>query len=178
MAKKWYKIHSPKIFNSVDLGQTLSEDGKNLIGRTITVPLSRLIDDRGKQHISVNLRVSNLKESVAETAFVSYKLSRAYLSRYVRRRTSRIDSVDDVVTKDGKKLRIKSLLITTFKATRKQRYSLRKELSKFVSSNLKEYTVDSFLLSVTVRKFQGKIKKKMNKIYPVRYAEIRVIELK
>ena len=116
--------------------------------------------------------------SADSSIFKSFKISRTHLVRYVRRRSSRIDSVDDIETKDKKKTRVKSLLITAFKATRKQRYSLRKALSEHVRKELTEYTADAFLLSVAVGKFQMKIKKKMNKIYPVRYSEIRAIEIR
>jgi small subunit ribosomal protein S3Ae len=178
MAKKWFKVLAPKIFNSVEVGQTFSEEGKDLIGRKITVPLSRLMDDRGKQYVTVDLRISEIKGNSAETVVRSFKISRAHLVRYVRRRSSRIDSIDDVEAKDNKKMRVKSLLITAFKATRKQRYSLRKALSQEIRKELKEYTADAFLLAVSVGKLQMKIKKKLNKIYPIRYSEIRVIEMR
>ncbi len=178
MPKKWFKILAPKIFNKMEIGQSLSEEGKDLLGRTISLPLSTLLGDRSRHYVIVKLKIVDAKEGKAFTEIKSMKISRSYLVRYVRRRTSRVDSIDDVVTKDGKRMRIKSLLVTAFKAKRRQRYSLRKALSEEVKKRLKEYTADAFVLSVSVGKFQATIKKKLSKIYPLRFSEIRVIEMK
>ncbi len=177
MAKKWYQINAPKVFNSVDIGQTLAEDPKELTDRRISVPLSRLIDNRSKQHIIVKLEVDNIKDNIVEMKVVSYKLSRTHLVRFVRRGISRVDSIDNVVTKDGKKIIVKSMLITAFKAKRRQTYSLRKELSEYVKNNITEYSLDDFLVAVSIGKFQMQIKKKLSKVYPLRYVEIRAIEI-
>jgi len=89
----WYKILAPKVFNEQEIGQTL---GSNLVGRVVKLPLSRLIDDITKQHIHLFLRLKEVEDGVVRTEIKGYELSRAYLARLVRRRTSRIDSIDRV----------------------------------------------------------------------------------
>ncbi|MCD6403776.1 hypothetical protein DRN62_03860 [Nanoarchaeota archaeon] len=170
----WYKILAPKVFNEQEIGQTL---GSNLVGRVVKLPLSRLIDDITKQHIHLFLRLKEVEDGVVRTEIKGYELSRAYLARLVRRRTSRIDSIDKVKTKDGKEIVVKSMLITAHKATQRQRYLLRKRLSQYIQKVVPEYNWEAFILALAVGRFQSEIKRRLKKIYPIRHAEIRKVEL-
>ena len=178
MAGKWYKILAPKIFNEEEVGQTTADEAKKLIGRTVEMPLPVIFKEYGRNNnILIKLRVDNIKENKALTSIISYSLIKAHLVRLVRRGVSRIDVIDNLNTKDGRGIRVKIIIVTNHRATRKQRYSIRKRASELIKKQIPEYNWEAFILALITSKFQGDLKKKLKKIYPIRYVEVRRAEL-
>jgi small subunit ribosomal protein S3Ae len=175
--KKWVPIHAPKIFNEVIIGETITSDPKKVIGKTVELKLSILLRDMSKSHIQIKLVIDSIKDDGVYTQIVKYSLSRIMLSRIIRRRTSKVESVDDVTTQDGKRIRIKSFAITLKKATSLQKTSVRNKLSKLIRKTASEYNFEAFVLGAVSDKIQSDINKKLKKVYPLRKVEIRMINI-
>lgn len=175
--KKWIPIHAPKIFNEVIIGETITSDPQKVIGKTVELKLSILLRDMSKSHIQIKLVIDRIKDEEAYTQIIKYSLSRIMLSRIVRRRTSKVESVDDITTQDGKRIRIKSFAITLKKATSFQKTSVRNKLSKMIRRIASEYNFEAFVLGAVSDKIQSDINKKLKKIYPLRKVEIRMINI-
>jgi len=176
-AKKWISIHAPTIFNEVIIGETITIDPQKVMGRTVELRLSTLLDDMSKSHVHIKLRINEIKDDEAYTEIIKYELSRIMLSRIVMRRTSKVESVDDVVTQDGRKIRIKSFAITLKKATTLQRTSVRNKLSTLIKKIASKYNFEAFILGTVSEKIQNDITKKLKKIYPLRKVEVRMIQI-
>ena len=178
MATKWYKIYAPQLFNQQEIGQTTADEAKKLIGRTVEIPLSTLFrENRGSHNILIKLVISEVKENKALTSILSYSLKRNYLVRLVRRGVSRIDSIEKLETKDSKKITVKAITVTRYKATREQKHSIRKQISELIKKQIPNYNWEAFILSLMNENFQKSVKRKMKKTYPIRYFEIRKVEV-
>lgn len=175
--KRWISIHAPKIFNEVVIGKTLVLEPQKAIGRTVELNLSNLLNDMSKSHFHIKLRINSIKENEAFTEIIKYELSRIMLSRIVRRRTSKIESIDDITTQDEKKARIKSFAITLKKASSLQRTSVRNKLSKMIRKIASNYNFEALVLGAVSEKIQNDITKKLKKVYPLRKVEIRMIQI-
>jgi small subunit ribosomal protein S3Ae len=175
--KRWYKILAPKLFNEVEIGETLASDPKSLKGRKIEVGLGTLLGDLTKQHIKLKLRVEEVVGDKAKTGIVGYEVARSYLSRLIRKRISKIEMVSDVVTKDKQKIRLKSWIITLHRAQSSQQSAIRRRYAELIGKIVKEYNYQALILTLATGGFQKNIAKRLKKIYPIRYVEVRRIDL-
>ncbi|MEM4397820.1 MAG: hypothetical protein QW757_04320 [Candidatus Woesearchaeota archaeon] len=174
--KSWIKIFSPKNMGSVEIGETYVEDPNSCIGRTVKVNLMQLTGDIKSQTVDVKFEIINANENKLETRIIGYYFSQSTIKRLVRRNMSRIDDSIVVRTKDDKLLRVKPLALTRSKVSKMIQYSirmlLRTELINFVSKN--DY--ETVFSSVVKYNLQKELRDKLNKIYPLKNLEIRVLE--
>lgn len=171
--KEWYKIHAPKLFNEIEIGETAALSPEKLNGRTIWVHYPELTQDFSKQHIKLKLRVNKVNGVHAYTELEEYEISRQFLHRVVRRRASKIEVVKDMNLKDAK-IRIKIVAITLKKTNRTQETKIRKKISKKIEE-WKDFTFYKFMIDVFGGKIQREIKSECGKIFPLRFLEIRKI---
>jgi len=174
--KNWYTILSPKFLGEKPIGETYLSDLKDAVGRTIKVNLMSITKDIKSQPYSVKFKIDSARDTTLNTSIVGYYLSESTIKRYVRRRMSRIDDSLVLESKDKDKVRIKPFLLTrglVSRAVRENiRASLKKELTEFVNKNKTE---DVFGIIISY-KIQRDLRSALNKIYPVRSLEIRMIE--
>jgi small subunit ribosomal protein S3Ae len=175
--KEWYTLIAPKLFKEKVIGETPASDTKTLVGRVIEVHLINLIDDLSKYYIKLYLKIIDLKEKNAYTEFAGLECLRDYVSRLIRYGIKRIDTVQDMITEDKKKIRVKTIIIT------------RKKIKKNVVTDLKKFVEDKFKKEVESSKLDEFIEKIINdtikrsimdeggKIYPVRAFEVRKVEM-
>jgi len=175
--KSWFKVLSPPIFGKQVVGRTLAYEPSSVVGRCLEVNLSTLLDDFTKQGQDIRLRVKKVNDSSAETEIIGFKLSNALLSRYVRKKTSLVYSSDVVTLKDGKRVRIKSFLVTSFRTRKKQKNSLVKGLKEMIGEAGGSYNLDALVTAVAGEKLQKKIQTKLRKIYPIKHVVVQKIEL-
>src|SRR3972149_306006 len=114
--KSWVDIVSPTLFGDQKIGETFSTDPENIVGRKIEVPLSRITGDFSKQHVTLTFQVTDLKDKKASTRFLGHAITREYMRSLIRRKTTRIEGVRDVITKDGVKVRLKSIALALGRA--------------------------------------------------------------
>lgn len=175
--KIWFTLHAPKIFDENEIGKTLSKDGENLIGRIISIPFSEVSRDITKRNINLKLKIVKVTGEHAYTEIISYELSKPYLQRMIRRRSSKIEIVKDLKLKDGKKYRVKVIAITLNKANSSQLSGLNKEISKEIETIIPPFDIETLITALVTGKFQREIQKRVSKIYPLRYFDIGKIQL-
>jgi len=122
-------------------------------------------------------KVTNVSGEKAYTSFHGLECLRDYISRLVRKRTTRIDTVQDLVTKDGVKLRVKTIAISL----KKMKSSIKKSVMNYIREVIKEEAEKSKLPEFINKILKDEIKKKIiegaSKIYPLRHFEVRKIEV-
>jgi small subunit ribosomal protein S3Ae len=175
--KEWYVLHAPKIFNEIEIGETISDDPNTIIGRRIETNVSNLIGDFTKDYMKLKLIVNEVKDHNAYTIVDSFSLSTPYLLRLIRRRASKLDVVEKVETKDNKKLILKTWMITFRKAQAPKRTKLRKIFSEELKKIVKENTYDALILNIISGNIQKELINKIKIIYPLRHLEIRYTKL-
>lgn len=175
--KKWVDILAPKMFEEMKIGETFSSDPSSLIGRTIETTLRDITGDFSKQHIKLKFQITDVKAKNAYTKFVRHSLSREYMRSQIRRKTTRVEGISDIVTKDGYKLRVKSIALAVGRAQTAQEKLLRKIMNGIVKKCGSGSTMDTFVRESVLGKVPSMMYKAANKIYPVRRVEIRKIRV-
>src|SRR5665647_1232480 len=128
-AKTWYKVHAPETFNAAHIGDTISADTENMVGRVMNATLGEISNDYGKQHVKMKFRIDRVAGDAAYTEFVGHELTKDYLRSLVKRRSSRIDSHVMGSTKDGKRIHLTVTCYTLIGANSSQIHAIRKVIS-------------------------------------------------
>ena len=175
--KQWFVIIAPNIFDGKEIGKTLTIEPKNLLNRTICVNAIDLKDDLNKYYIKFKFRIVKLEGSKALTEFDGSECMQDYISRMVLRRVRRIDTIQDLSTEDGVKLRVKGLTTISKKATSTVEKSVRVLISKLIKEETEKTPLGEFINMMMSGELKTKILKQGRIIYPVRNFEIRKIEV-
>ena len=174
--KEWYTLVAPKIFKEKVIGETPVGDPKTLIGRKLDVHLINLIDDLSKYYLKFYFKVIEIKGDKAYTEFAGFECMKDFISRLIRYGIARIDTVQDLTTKDKKKIRVKTIIITSKKIKKNVEITLKKFIEEKIKKEVESNTLDDFLEKVINDKVKNSIQKEAGKIYPIRAFEIRKME--
>ena len=105
-SKQWYMVMSPPYFGNVELGAVPSDAPEKLVGRVVDSTLYDITNDFAHQYLKMHFQVTEVDGKTAKTIFKGHEYSRDYLRSLVRRRTTKVDGLFNVTTKDGFTLRI------------------------------------------------------------------------
>ena len=170
--KKWFTIVTPKTFGEIVLGSTPAYDANQAIGRKLETTLYDLTGDYSMVYVHLYFKIAGLEGDKLMTRFVGHELSRDYIRSLVRRKSSKIDAITDVTTKDGYSLRVKGLALTTYNAHVSQKTEIRKIIWDVLSKKASESTFDEFVQDVIFGKLSNDIFENAKKIYPLRKVEV------
>lgn len=175
--KKWCTIVSPKYLGENPIGESYLEDAELAVGREVKVNLMQLSGDVKSQNIDVKFEITGAtKEGRLGTRIIGYYFSASAIKRFIRRHMTRIDESLVVMTKDNLKVRIKPFLLSRSKISKSVEYAMRMTLVEEVINAVKSSPYETLFTSILKYQFQKDIKEKLNKIYPVKSLEIRVLE--
>lgn len=170
--KKWYTILAPKVFGEVPLGSTPAYDVSSTIGRKVETTLYDLTGDFSQVYVHLYFKIIGSDGDRLITRFAGHELSRDYLRSLIRRKSSKINSIVDVTTRDGYVLRVKGLVLTTYKCHQSQKTAIRKIINELVTKKASELTFDEFVQEIVFGKVANEIFEAAKKIYPLRKAEV------
>jgi small subunit ribosomal protein S3Ae len=175
--KKWFTILAPKFFGEKEIGVTLASEEGSLIGRRIVVSPVELTNDMEKYYMKIVFKISRVEGDKAFTEFDGSECMRDYISRMVVHHVRRIDVIQDLVTKDGKKIRVKSLAITRKKMKSSLEKVIRKEIEKRIKETVENSLLEDFVKKILSDEIKSKIMKEVSKIYPLKNFEIRKTQM-
>ncbi len=174
--KEWYLILLPEVFVKREVGRTLAAEPSSLIGRKISLSILELVENTSKYYLKFNFVITRVDGNQAFTEFHGAECLQDYISRMVVRRVRRIDTIQDLKTKDGIELRVKSIAILP----RKAKSSIEKKISFRIKELLKEdvenSTVDEFIKKLITDEIKSRVLTECRKIYPMRNFEVRKVE--
>jgi len=176
--KDWFTILAPKIFQENPLGETPGDDVKKVVGRTVEAPLVMITNDMSKYYLKAKMKIVRVDGLKAYTELAGLECLRDYIARMIRHRVTRIDTVQRLETKDGRKVAVKSIIVTNKRVTRGVEKELRKFVEDIIAKSVKESTIDEFVSKILKDSIKQKILKEGSKIYPLRFFEIRKLEIK
>lgn len=174
--KEWYEIIAPKIFGEKVIGQTPAGDPQTLKNRVITLSIINLMNDSSKYYLKFSFKVKELKEKKVFTEFHGFECLRDYISRMIRHGVLRIDNVHDIATKDGVKIRVKTITLTSKKAKRIIEISLRNFIKEKLEKEIASMNLDNFIQRVLDDSLKKDLINEGSKIYPIYNFEIRKVE--
>ncbi|MFH1587797.1 MAG: hypothetical protein ABIA76_00470 [Candidatus Diapherotrites archaeon] len=170
--KQWYEILAPTEFKRISLGDTVATKPEQVKGRTIKASLRKITNQIKRQFVEVLFRITEVKGNNAYTESAGHEIPESFLKKFIRRRSSKIQLVQDCSTKDKAKIRVKTMVLTARKATANQRTAIRaiikEEVKSFCAKTNKETIISEFLLS----DFTNKLHEKCKKIMPVKRVEV------
>lgn len=175
--KEWFTIITPPYFGEKEIGKTLTSDPESLVGRKLTLNAVEVVDNVQKYYLKLTFKIYRVNGDKALSGFDSLECLRDYISRMVLRKITRIDSVQDLITKDQVKLRVKGLTITSRKITSNTENKIRKFVAELIQHEVENSTLEGFLKKIISDELKNKIKTKGRKIYPIRNFEVRKTEI-
>lgn len=175
--KVWMQLIAPPLFGRAVLGETVVEEPKKMIGKTIELSLMSLTGDMKKQNVYVTFAVQDIVDGKGQTQIVRYDVSPSSIKRVVRRGRGRVDASFICQTKDGKKIQIKPFFLTTHETKRSILTSLRKYATGCIATYCAAYDYETIMKDIISGKLQSGLRTALHKIYPIKTSEIRMLHL-
>lgn len=178
-AKSWYSVIAPDFFSSKEMGQIVSSDETNLVGRRVLANLGELTGsfNMSNAYTTVSFRVKEVKGKHCYTEFIGHHLAPAYVRTLARRRRSVIVVVKDNVTKDGKKYRIKLTVVTGVRVSAEAKTAIRKAVEEELAVVVTKSDFATIAQEVLFGKLSQKLYLKIKKIAPIRKIEVHKSEI-
>jgi small subunit ribosomal protein S3Ae len=148
-----------------------------MIGRVIGKTLYDLTDDFAHQHLKLLFKVIDVKGKTCSTIFNGHEYSREYLRGLVRRRSTRIDDILNVTTKDGYNVRVSVVVLSAQKARTSQVSSVRKVIQRITQEKAQELNFEQYVREAVLGKIASDIYNETKKIIPIRHVGIRKTKL-
>jgi small subunit ribosomal protein S3Ae len=168
---------SPGSFGEVELGEIPADDSEKVLGRIVEVTLYDITEDFSHQYMKMRFQMVNVEGKKAITMFKGHEYSRDYLRSLVRRRTSRIDGIFNVKTKDGYGLTVSVCAFTLQMVNTSQETDIRMLMRQIVAKKASELTFDQFVQEMVLGKIASDIYNEAKKISPLRHVGIRKSKL-
>jgi small subunit ribosomal protein S3Ae len=171
--KSWYEIVAPKAFNEAKLGETATSDPASLKGRVIKSSMMDITGDFSKQHIKLEFRLADTVGDKVQTEFVGQYLSRDYMRSQIRRKSTRVEDVIDVTTKDGHMVRVKAIAMAIGRAQATQERAIRKIMRDIVINRAQTTDLEQFINEIIRGRLSANTYRGAGKIYSLKRVEIR-----
>jgi small subunit ribosomal protein S3Ae len=175
--KKWYKVLSPPYFGGVELGAIPADDPSKLVGRIVDGTLYDITNDFAHQYLKMYFRVEEVEGKTARTVFKGHEYSRDYLRSLVRRRTTRVDGIFNLSTKDGYGLTLAVSVFTLSRIKTSQEQEIRTIMHKIIKEKASSLTFDQFVQELVLGKIASDIYNRAKKISPLRHVGVRKSKL-
>lgn len=175
--KRWYELIAPRLFNEQVLGETFGAEPQSIVGRNTTLNLMNLTRDIKKQNTNVTFRIREVQGQKAHTDLVALYIIPTTIKRLVRKGKEKIEDSFLATTKDKRIVRIKPLIICRSTTARSVSTDIREASQKMTHEILKQIDYYQFIKDIITQKFQRALRQQMNKIYPIKIVDIRMIRL-
>lgn len=175
--KSWYMIVAPSFFGNIELGSVPAEEEKKLIGRVVEATLYDITGDFSHMYMKLFFQVEEMDGKTAKTQFKGHEYSRDYLRSLVRRRTTKVDGLFNLTTKDGYKLRIAVSALTLSRIKTSQEKIIRHLMDRIVKEKAAALTLDQFVQEMVLGKIASDIYNQAKKMAPLRHVGIRKSKL-
>lgn len=175
--KKWYVVVAPTAFGNVEIGKTLSDDPLKLVGRILESTLYNITEDFSQLHVKLYFRITKVEGDKAYTVFKGHDLARDYLRSLVRRGSSRIDGIFPIVTKDGYRMRVGVIALSTVRTKSSQKHNIRHIMEDVISKKNDQLLYDELVQQLVLGKIASEIYNAAKSVYPLRKIEVRKSEV-
>ncbi|MEM2439790.1 MAG: 30S ribosomal protein S3ae [Candidatus Bathyarchaeia archaeon] len=176
-SKVWYTVLAPPYFGNAELGSIPADEPEKLLGRVIEATLYDITGDFAHQYMKIYFQIVNIEGKTAYTMFKGHEYSRDYLRSLVRRRTTKVDGIFNLTTKDGYRLRVAVCAFTLSRIKTSQETAIRKIMAKIVEEKSKALTLDQFAQEMVLGKIASDIYNEAKKIVPLRHVGVRKSKL-
>jgi len=171
--KSWYMAIAPPYFGNVELGSIPADGPEKMVGRIIDSTLYDITNDFAHQYLKMCFQVTEVDGKTAKTIFKGHEYSRDYLRSLVRRRTTKVDGLFCVTTKDGYTTRVALSAFTLSRIKTSQERILRTIMNRIIKEKAASLTLDQFAQEIVLGKIGSDVYNEAKKIAPLRHVGIR-----
>lgn len=171
--KTWYMVTAPPYFGNTELGSVPAGETEKLIGRTIDATLYDVTGDFSHQYLKMYFQINEVDGKTAHTIFKGHEYSRDYLRSLVRRRTTKVDGLFNVITRDGYNLRVAISAFTLSRVKTSQEKLMRIIMTRIIKEKAAALTIDQFAQEMVLGKIASDIYNEAKKIAPLRHVGVR-----
>lgn len=171
--KSWYMAIAPPYFGNVELGSIPADEPEKMVGRIIDSTLYDITNDFAHQYLKMCFQVTEVDGKTAKTIFKGHEYSRDYLRSLVRRRTTKVDGLFCVTTKDGYTTRVALSAFTLSRIKTSQERILRTIMNRIIKEKAASLTLDQFAQEIVLGKIGSDVYNEAKKIAPLRHVGIR-----
>ena len=175
-AKQWFSVIAPKCFGEMEIGKTIASESHVLMGRRIETSAMDLTGNLEKYYFKFIFKVNRTEGDKVFTEFDGSECLRDYISRMVVRRVRRIDVIQDLIMRDGKKIRVKGIAILRGRVKSTIQKTVRSRIKKLLKTEIENMTLEEFVKKLLSDEIKNKVLKEARKVYPIRHFEIRKTE--
>ena len=168
---------APSFFGNIELGSVPAEEEEKLIGRVVEATLYDITGDFSHMYMKLYFQVEEMDGKTAKTQFKGHEYSRDFLRSLVRRRTTKVDGLFNLTTKDGYKLRIAVSALTLSRIKTSQEKIIRTLMSRIVKEKAAALSMDQFVQEMVLGKIASDIYNEAKKVAPLRHIGIRKSKL-
>jgi small subunit ribosomal protein S3Ae len=136
-----------------------------------------LVENMNKYYLKLLFKINKVEGNKAFTEFHGAECLQDYISRMVVRRVRRIDTIQDLLTKDKIKLRVKSICILSRKAKTSVQKSVTNKIKEVLKQEIESKNLDDFVKGLISDEIKSKVLTEARKIYPIKNFEIRKVEV-
>jgi small subunit ribosomal protein S3Ae len=176
-SKTWYMVVAPSFFGNIELGSIPAQEEQMLIGRVVEATLYDITGDFSHHYLKMFFQINTIEGKTARTLFKGHEYSRDFLRSLVRRRTTKVDGLFNLVTKDGFKLRISVSALTLSRIKTSQEKIIRDMMEKIIKDKAAALTMDQFVQEMVLGKIASDIYNQAKLVAPLRHVGIRKSKL-
>ena len=170
--KKWYTVFAPEAFDRKELCETVSEKPELLINRTVWASAGELTRQMKLNHIFLRFKIDNVQAQKAYTSIVGHAIKDSYLRKFIRRRSNKIMTVQDIETSDGKKVHVKAVAITMKRVSSPKEATIRKLMIEEIAKSNRKKDYNQLVQELIFGNTASKIFKAISSVGPVKRVEI------
>jgi small subunit ribosomal protein S3Ae len=170
-------VVAPSFFGNIELGSIPAQEEQMLIGRVVEATLYDITGDFSHHYLKMFFQINIIEGKTARTLFKGHEYSRDFLRSLVRRRTTKVDGLFNLVTKDGFKLRISVSALTLSRIKTSQEKIIRDMMEKIIREKAAALTLDQFVQEMVLGKIASDIYNQAKLVAPLRHVGIRKSKL-
>ncbi len=176
--KRWFTVLTPPYFGERELFDVPADGPEKLLKRVMEATLYDVTGENIRQQvIKLYFQIVGVEGDKARTIFKGHEYSRDFLRSLIRRRTSKVDGIFDVTTKDGYRIRVYPCALTQYRIKTSQQRAIRKIMKEVVERKARELTYAQFVQEMVLGKMASDIYNEAKKIAPLRHVGIRKSKL-
>jgi small subunit ribosomal protein S3Ae len=122
-------------------------------------------------------QINEVDGKTAHTIFKGHEYSRDYLRSLVRRRTTKVDGLFKIATKDGYDMQVAISAFTLSRVKTSQEKAIRSIMTRIIKEKAAALTIDQFAQEMVLGKIASDIYNEAKKIAPLRHVGIRKSKL-
>ena len=172
--KSWYQVMSPGYIVEKALGETPASDPELLPGRVIEMAKLGVLDDMFNDiNLKIRFRITAVEGNVCRTEFAGHEVAKEQIRSQIRRNRSKIESIQNVSTKDRARLRVSSIVVTPMRCGTSTQKIVRKTIGDLIKTRAKEQVFTDFAKNMVNGDIAREVREAVNKIFPVVMVDIR-----